>query len=163
MLASTIIAPIPAGILTTLDIKENLVKVLCCLGAIGVAVGLGIQGPISACSAVLAPKDIPIGNAILTFGGGVGASLFLSASSSLFQNRLAIELRENAPAANGTLLEHVGLSEIRRVVKPDRLKNVLFGYDEAVTQTLYFPLALTILSLVGSLSMEWKSVKQKTT
>lgn len=162
MLASTIIAPIPAGILTTLDLKENLVKILCCLGFLGAAIGLGINGPFSACQTSLSPKDIPIGNAILTFGGGLGSSLFISASSALFQNRLVDELREFSPSTNVTSLEHVGLSGIRKVVSPDRLRDVLFGYDAAVTQTLYFPVALTVLSLAGSLAMEWRSVKQKT-
>lgn len=162
MLASTIIAPIPAGILTTLDLKENLVKVLCSLGLLGVAVGLGINGPFSACQAVLSPKDIPIGNAIMTFGGGIGSSLFISASSALFQNRLVAELKEHSPSTNVGSLENIGLSEIRKIVGPARLRDVLFGYDAAVTQTLYLPMALTLLGLVGSLTMEWRSVKQKT-
>ena len=162
MIATSIIAPIPAGILTTLDLADGNVKLLCCLGALGVAVGLGMNGPFSACQTVLLPKDIPIGNAILTFGGGIGSALFVSASSALFQNRLVAELRDHSPSTNITLIENVGLSEIRKVVKPDRLRDVLFGYDTAVTQTLYIPLALTLLSLGGSLTMGWRSVKKKT-
>lgn len=162
MIASSFIAPIPAGILTTLDVKEGLVKILCCLGALGVAVGLGIQGPASACQAVLATKDIPIGNAIMTFAGGLGSSLFVSASSALFQNRLVKEIEMYSPSTNVTSLENVGLSDIRTIVGPNRLRDVLLGYDKAVIQTLYLPLALTLLSLAGSAAVEWRSVKQKT-
>ena len=128
MLASTVIAPIPAGILTTLDLQTNLPKILACLGVLGVAIGLGISGPFSACQAVLQQKEIPIGNAILTFGGGVGTALFISASSALFQNRLVAELKEHElTSGNVTLLENVGLSEIRKVVTADRLRDVLLG------------------------------------
>jgi hypothetical protein len=162
MLATAMVAPIPAGILTTISVQENLVKALCCLGALGAAIGLGMSGPITACNKVLAAKDIPIGNAILVFGGGIGSSLFISVSSALFQNRLVDELRQHSPATNITSLENVGLTEIRKVVNPERLNDVLFGYDEAVTQTLYVPVALMVLSLVGCLATEWKSVKQKT-
>lgn len=162
MIATTVIAPIPAGILTTLNLTENVVKVLLCLGFLGAAIGLGMNGPISAYNAVLSPKDIPIGSAILQFGGGVGSSLFLSGSSALFQNRLVDELRKHSPSTDASVLKNVGLSDIRKVIGPDRLRDVLLGYDQAVVQTLYIPVALTVLSLAGSLATEWRSVKQKT-
>jgi len=41
------------------------------------------------------------------------------------------------------------------------LKDVLFGYNEAVIQTLYLPLGLALLTIVGSIFMEIKSVKKK--
>lgn len=123
---------------------------------------LGINGPFSAYQTVLSPKDIPIGNAIMTFGGGLGSSLFISASSALFQNRLVDELQKHSNLTNVTTLEKAGLSGIRKVIGSDRLGDVLLGYDAAVTQTLYLPLALAVLSLGGSLAMEWRSVKKKT-
>jgi hypothetical protein len=38
---------------------------------------------------------------------------------------------------------------------------VLMGYDKAVVQTLYMPMILTILTLIASAAMEWRSVKKK--
>jgi MFS family permease len=161
MILTTIIAPIPTGVLTTLSLGEPLIKPLACLGALGAAIGLGINGAGIAVNTVLQPNDIPIGNAILTFSGGAGASLFISASSALFQNRLVDELKQ--VGGNTTvLLDNAGLSDIRHVVRPDKLRQVLLGYDEAVTNTLYLPVALAVASLIGSASMEWRSVKKKT-
>ena len=153
MLASTLIAPVPAGLLTTLNVKD-LVEILCCLGFLGAAIGLGINGPFGACQTVLPTQDLPIGNAILTFGGDLGSVLFVSASSSLFQNRLVNELKEHSPLTNATTLEDVGLSGIREVVSSDRLSEVLLGYDAAIILTLYLPVALTVVSLGGSLAIE---------
>ena len=62
---------------------------------------------------------------------------------------------------NATLLEHAGLSEIRDIIGSDRLRDVLLGYDEAVTQTLYLPVGLTVATIVGSVFTEWHSVKAK--
>jgi hypothetical protein len=162
MLASSLLTPIPSGILTTLSLTESLAKPLACLAFLGAAVGLGINGPFSAAQTVLAPKDLPLGNAMLTFGGGLGSSLFVSGSAALFQRRLVEELGVYAPGANVTKLEHVGLSGIREVVGPGRLGDVLAGYDAAVGQTLFFPVALACAGVVGSAVMEWRSVKVKT-
>ena len=163
MLATSIMAPIAAGLLTTLDLDESLVKVLCLLGFLGVSVGLGLQAPVVAVQTVLAPADVPIGMAITGFAGGIGSALFLAASAALFQNRLVEEVSAHAPGTNMTLLEQGGLADIREKIGSDRLRNALLGYDKAVMQTLYFPVALAVLTVVGSLAMERKSVKKKHT
>jgi hypothetical protein len=87
--------------------------------------------------------------------------LFISASAALFQNRLTDELRQCVAGINTTALEHAGLSDIRNLVGKDKLREVLTGYNYAVVQTLYVPLALALLTLLGSLPMEWPSVKKK--
>lgn len=162
MAMTAIIAPIAGGILTTLNIDENLLKVLLCLGALGFAIGLGIGQPINAVQTVLAEKDVPIGIAILGFGGGMGSAFFLAVSAALFQNRLVEEIHLYSPGTNTTQIEHVGLSDIRKIIGGERLRDVLLGYDKAVLQTLYLPVALMVLSVIGPAAMEWRSVKKKT-
>lgn len=130
MLVTTIVAPIATGILTTLDIEENLVKVLLCLGTLGFAIGLSIQEPFIAVQTVLPVKDVSIGMAFLALGGEMGSSLCLSVSAALFQNRLAVEVHKYAPMANTTRIEDLGLSDIRKVIGGDRLSDVLLGYDK---------------------------------
>jgi MFS family permease len=161
MLATTVAAPVAAGILTTLDIEESLVKVLCCLGALGFAIGLGNGQPSTAVNTVLPAKEVSMGMAVLAFGGGMGSALFLAVSASLFQKRLVDEVHKFAPMANTTRIEDVGLSDIRKVIGGDRLRDVLLGYDKAVTQTLYLPVLLMVLSFIGPAVVEWRSVKKK--
>lgn len=154
-------APIASGILTTLDLDEGKVKVIAVLGFLGFAIGLGIISPIHAVSTILKPNEVSIGTAITGFGGGMGSALFISASATLFQSRLVKDISLYAPGTNATAISHAGLSDIRNLVGKDRLAAVLSGYDHAVVQTLYLPLALAILTLVGSASMEWSSVKRR--
>jgi hypothetical protein len=55
----------------------------------------------------------------------------------------------------------MGLSDIRQLIGGSTLKDVLLGYDKAVMQTLYLPLALTCLTVVATVAMERVSIKKK--
>jgi hypothetical protein len=162
MLATSLLTPVATGLLTTINLDETKASVVALLGFLGFAVGIGINGPIQAVSALLAANEVSIGAAVVFFGGGLGSPLFISASAALFQNRLIDDLPQRVTGINATALEHAGLSDIRNLVGQDNLREVLTGYNYAVIQTLYMPLALALLTLLGSLPMEWLSVKKKT-
>ena len=161
MFATSICAPIATGLLTTIDLDDSPAKVAGLLGFIGVAVGFGIQQPVTATMTVVSQKEMSIAIGVLIFGSGIGSALFVAASATLFQSRLAEEVSKYAPGTNVTTLGHAGLAEIRKVIGSDRLKDVLFGYNEAVVQTLYLPVGLALLTVVGSAFTEIKSVKKK--
>lgn len=163
MIATSVLSPIASGLLTTMNLDNQVGKAAGLLGMLGFSLGVGMQAPLLAASCILKPKDLSVGNAILGFGAGMGSAMFTCAASLLFQTRLSDEIRVSAPGVNVTTIEHAGLSEIRSVIGQDRLRQVLTGYDKAVMQTLYIPLALTLLTLVGSSMAEWRSVKQKQT
>lgn len=87
--------------------------------------------------------------------------MFIAASSALFQNRLVDEISSRSPGINITQIENAGLSKIRDVVGSERLGDVLMGYDDAVTKTLYLPLALTCATIIGSALVKWAPIKKK--
>jgi hypothetical protein len=161
MFATSILAPIASGLLTTIDLDEDVVKATVLLGFLGFAVGLSLQSPQLAVQTVLSSKDISIGNAIIVFGAGMGSALWIVVSATLFHNRLVDEVDKYSPSTNGTALEAVGLSDIRSYIGSERLKDVLSGYNQAVVQTLYMPLALGLLTILGSIAMERRSIKKK--
>ena len=161
MLATSVLAPVASGLLTTLDLDDNLAKSAALLGILGVGIGLGMQGPSLAVQTVLSIKDVSIGTAIIGFGGGMGSALWTCASATLFQGRLVDEIEAHSPGINGTALEGVGLSDLRGAIGSDRLKDVLSGYNQAVVETLYLPLALGLATIVGSVAIERKTMKQR--
>jgi MFS family permease len=161
MYFTTILSPIAAGLLTTINLETDLVKVLCLLGLLGFATGGSLQMPQIAAQTVLSPQDVLTGYSIVQFGSQMGPVIFLSASATLFANRLRSEVQDYSPTTNVTSLENMGLSDIRKSLGGDRLGDVLLGYDAAVVQTLYLPLALSCMTIFGSLAMEWRSVKKK--
>lgn len=161
MLATCLLGPVASGLLSTVDLDDKLVKPLCYLGFLGFGIGVGNLGPGNALSAILPLKDLPLGMAVTGFGGGMGSSLFVAASASLFQNRLGEELSKSAPGANVTTIGEAGLSAIRSEVGADRLREILLGYGEAVSQTLYMPTALIASSIIGAVCIQWQSAKKK--
>ncbi|KAF5716156.1 major facilitator superfamily transporter [Fusarium mundagurra] len=161
MLATSVLTPIASGLLTTLDLEEQIVKAIGLLTFLGLAVGLGLQGPQVALQAVLPIEDVSLGGAVITFGAGMGSALWICASATLFQDRLSKEIQDAAPGTNTTRLQETGLSKLRESIGPERLKSVLSGYENAVVQTLYIPLALALLSIIGAVATERKSIKKK--
>ncbi|KAK2758190.1 hypothetical protein FQN54_004034 [Arachnomyces sp. PD_36] len=161
MFATSILAPIASGLLTTVDLDASVVKVAALLGFLGAAVGFGAQAPQLAVQTVLAPKDVSLGGAVTMFGATMGSALWICASATLFQGRLVDQISQHSPSTNVTTLETVGLSEIREVIGSQKLHGVLSGYNEAVVETLYMPLALGVATILGSVAMERRSIKKK--
>ncbi|KAM0186706.1 hypothetical protein ACHAPI_011554 [Fusarium lateritium] len=161
MLATSVLTPVASGLLTTLNLEEQIAKAVALLTFLGLAVGLGLQGPQVALQAVLPIEDVSLGGAVLSFGSGMGSALWICASATLFQDRLANEIRAAAPGTDIMKLQEAGLSKLRESIGPKRLQSVLAGYENAVVQTLYIPLALALLTIVGSVAMERKSIKKK--
>ncbi|KAM0351163.1 hypothetical protein ACHAPU_002948 [Fusarium lateritium] len=161
MLATSVLTPVASGLLTTLDLEEQIAKAVALLTFLGLAVGLGLQGPQVALQAVLPIEDVSLGGAVLSFGSGMGSALWICASATLFQGRLASEIRAASPGTDVEELQEAGLSRLRESIGPDRLQSVLAGYENAVVQTLYIPLALALLTIIGSVAMERKSIKKK--
>ena len=91
----------------------------------------------------------------------MGSALWICASATLFQDRLAQEIKAAVPGTNVEAIQKAGLSKMRESIGPEKLKSVLMGYENAVIQTLYIPLALAVLTIVGSVAMERKSIKKK--
>jgi hypothetical protein len=159
--ATSVLAPVASGLLTTINLDQGVGKATALLGFLGLAIGLGIQGPQLGVTTTLSVEDISLGTAVITFGAGLGSAVFVSASSTLFNNRLVDEIRHYSPSTNTTALEAAGLSDIRTFIGSEKLKDVLSGYNKAVVQTLYMPLALGILTIVGTVAMERRSIKKK--
>lgn len=161
MIATSLLAPIASGLLTTIDLSGSVVKATALLGFLGVAIGLGVQGPQLAVQTILPTKDVSIGGAMIVFGAGMGSSMWICASATLFHQRLIAEVDQFSPSTNATALASVGLSDIRKYIGSQRLNAVLNGYNKAVVQTLYLPVALSIMTIFGSLAIERRSIKKK--
>ena len=162
MLLSSVVSPIAAGLLTTLKTNTNLGQLIIYQGLAGFGAGLGFQGPQLAAQTVLGQKDAPIGIAAVVFAQLVGPSIFVSVAQTVFTDRLSHDLALYAPGVDAGALETMGLGDLtKHLGSPRNIAGALESYDKAVTQTFVLPVILACLSIVGSLSMEWKSVKHK--
>lgn len=147
--------------MTRIKVDARLGPLICYQALLGFAAGIGFQAPQSAANTVLSTADAPMGIAVIQFMQGLGPAICVSAAQTLFTSRLIADLGEFAPGLNAKALETMGLSDLKKNIGAKNLAGVLLGYDKAVTQTFYLPVALTCLTLVGTLGMEWRSVKKK--
>jgi hypothetical protein len=163
MFITSIFTPIAAGLLTTIKVDATIAILIIYQGLHGIAFGLGFQAPTIAAQTVLAPEDINTGIAAIQFAQNLGPALFVPVAQTIFSNQLKVDLTKILPNLNATSLESMGFGDLKSQIGEQNLNLALRGYDTALTQTFYLAVALTCATLVGSLTMEWKSVKEKKT
>lgn len=127
----------------------------------GLGVGMGMQQPLIAAQTVCDLDDVPTATAVTNFCLTLGGALFISVGQNIFTNRLVTNLAANVPNLNPSIVLQVGATSLRQAVDPGNLAGVLSAYNGAITQAFYVSLAMACFSIIGSLGMEWKSVKGK--
>ncbi|RDW77375.1 hypothetical protein BP6252_05428 [Coleophoma cylindrospora] len=163
MIVTSVLAPIAAGLLTTIKVDAKLANLLGYQALLGFGSGIGFQGPQVAVQTILAPNDVPIGIAIIQFAQALGPALSVPIGQLIYTTQLTTNLKKYAPAVNGTTLENIGLLNIGSQFQGSELAGILRSYDKAITYTFYLSVVLTCLTLVGSVGIGWRSVKQKQT
>jgi hypothetical protein len=154
MIASSIFMSIGAGLLTTFQTTTNHSKWIGYQVVFGAGIGMGMQQPLICAQTVLKLQDIPVGTSLLVLMQSLGGCIFLAVTQNVFLNRLI-----------GGLATVPGIDP--RIVLNTGATNLNFGpaiekvYNDALTQTYYVPVAMSAISICGSLAMEWRSVKAK--
>lgn len=95
------------------------------------------------------------------FSQTLGGALFISVAQNIFTNRLLTNLQAAIPDLDPAIVLATGATELKNVIGPQYLPKVLIAYNGAITQSFYVAVALSALSTVGAVLLEWKSVKGK--
>ena len=161
MIATSVLTPIAAGLMTTLKVNATLGSLIAYQALLGFGGGIGLQGPQTAASTIFSTADAPLGISAIIFAQNFGPALFVPVAQTIFTGRLKDYLDEFVPGLNSSALANMGLLDLKDYVGSAELGDALLGYDMAVTRTFFLPVALTCASLVGAVGMEWRSVKQK--
>lgn len=161
MLLASVLMPIAAGLMTTFGTSTGFVRLILYTALSGLAYGVGFSGPQNAVQTVLPEEDVSIGLSIMLFAQSFGPAVSISIAQVLFTNRLSINLQKKIPGLNHTNLDDQGLVDMVTSLPMDQLPPALQGVDESLTQTWYLVIGLACATLVGSLTIEWRSVKSK--
>ena len=161
MLFSSIIMPIAAGLITTFKVDTSLVQLFIYTAFSGFANGIGFSGPQTAVQAVLPTEDVSMGLSVMLFAQSFGPAVSVAIAQVLLTNQLSTNLNGLVPGLNPSNIENNGLTSIATSAKPTDLAKVLMGIDKSLTQMWYLVVGLTCTTMIGSLFMEWRSVKQK--
>ncbi|KAL2049759.1 hypothetical protein ABVK25_009982 [Lepraria finkii] len=161
MIGSSVLMAIGAGLLSTFKVGSGHPMWIGYQALFGLGVGMGMQQPLIAAQTVCDLDDIPTATAVTNFCLTLGGALFISVGQNIFTNRLVTNLAANVPNLNPSIVLQVGATSLRQAVDPGNLAGVLSAYNGAITQAFYVSLAMACFSIIGSLGMEWKSVKGK--
>lgn len=161
MLFASTTMPIFAGLMTTFTPSTTVSKMAGYSAAMGFAGGIGFQGPQSAVQTVLAEKDASLGLSVIIFAQSIGPAVSIAVAQTIFLNRLSENLQLLVPGLSPKAVDNLGLSDIKTLVGKESLEKALAVFDTSLMQTWYLAVGLACLTIVGSLTMEWGSVKHK--
>lgn len=160
MMLTSLVTPIAIGMLSASPVMPSSGAIIGWQIAHGAASGIGWQGPQQAMQVVLDQADLSFGVACVQFAQGFMASVSIPAAQNIFSQLLERDLKQYAPGVNGTLLASMGLSDLRHKVQASQLDGTLLGFDKALMGTLYLPTSLACVTILGTLCIEWKSLKK---
>jgi hypothetical protein len=161
MYGSTVFTAIGAGLMTTFDLNTGHAKWIGYQFIFGAGMGLGMQQTMIAAQTVLPKADIAIGTSIMMFAQTLGGALFVSVGQNVFTNQLVKGIKKNVPNIDSGFVLSVGATEIKHRIPQASLPGVLSAYNDALVNTWYAAVALSVLSGIGCAFIKWKSVKGK--
>jgi len=161
MIASSVLMAIGAGLLTTFKVNTGHAEWIGYQALFGIGVGMGMQQILIAVQTALPAADIPTGTAIVMFFQTLGGALFISVGQNVFTNKLVSGLKAAVPDLDPAIVLRTGATELKSAIGEQYRAGVLRAYNDALTNSYYVAAALATLSIVGSLAVEWKSVKGK--
>jgi hypothetical protein len=161
MLFSSVLMPVFAGLITTFGVNTTFARLILYSGVYGFASGIGFNAPISALQTVLPTDDVSLGLSIVLFAQHFGPAVSIAIAQVIITNELSTNLARVVRGLDPATIESHGLSEIVGRAPPGLHEEILVDVGRSVSKTWYLSVGLTSATLIGSLLMEWRSVKQK--
>lgn len=127
----------------------------------GIGVGLAFQQPYTAVQTVLPDTAVATALVVLSFTQEIGGIVALSIAQNMFTNRLTRNLAKEVPGLDPQIVLNNGALGIKNIVSEKYTAGVKTAYNEAIIDVYYLALALTCLTVVGSVFIEWKSVREE--
>ncbi len=112
---------------------------------------------------VLHMSEIASATALIIFMQLFGAAIFVSVGESVLTNKLVAYISQVVPGVDAMAVAAAGATNLQDVIPPEYLHGVLLVYNDALTRIFELVLVMACLTSIGSLAMEWKSVKGKQT
>lgn len=160
MIASSVLMSVGAGLISTWKVDTHHPKWIGYQALFGLGCGLGMNQPLIAAQTVLHIDHVSVGTALVIFGQTLGGAIFISAGENIFTNKLLQGLRSAAPELDPAVVLTTGATQLRQAVESQFLPGVIFAYNGALIKAFYAAVALSSLTIIGSLGMEWRSVKE---
>jgi MFS family permease len=161
MIFASICMPIAAGLMTTYDQHTPITHIIIYSGFAGFSAGIGFQGSQAAVQTTLRAIDVNLGIGVILFGQSMGPAVFVAIAQVIFTNQLSSRLEGVVTGITPAYIAEHGLRDIVNGVPIQWSDKVLDVINRSLTDTWFLAVALACMTIVGSLMVEWRSVKQK--
>ncbi len=127
--------------------------------------GLGVQQPILGVMALLKGKDVALGTSLIMFLQVMSGTIMVSVGQNLFEQHLSSNLAASAPGVNVQVVLSAGNKDLAekmgQTYNVAQVKNILVAYNQSIDYVFILALALSCLSIVGSVGMEWRNINKE--
>lgn len=162
MILCVIMVSTACGLLTTWSPSTGDDKIYGYLTLYGLGQGFGWQQSMLIAQTMLPAADIPTGTSLTTVCKLLGGSIFVSVAQTLFNNKLHELIIQRLPQIQDPhILMTVGAIELRTKLGAELIPTVVECYNDALKDVWWLLLALSAVSLVGAIGVEWRSVTDK--
>ncbi|KAK3296454.1 major facilitator superfamily domain-containing protein [Chaetomium fimeti] len=158
-IVGTCVAAVGAGMLTTLRVGSGPGEWIGYQVLYGLGLGTCFQAPNLAVQAALPRDDVPMGMALMFFGSLVGSTVFVSVGQNVFTNQLVQRLH-GFPGFNVGLVTSGGVTALLEALPVEVRGEALVEYNEALRQVFMVGMIVTCLTILGTGTLEWLSVKK---
>ena len=161
VIAGSVLLSIGAGLVTTFTTTTSSAHWIGYQIIFGFGMGMSMQQTLVAVQTVLPKADIPTGTALAMFSQTLGGALFISVAQNVFTNSLLKNAKAAVPGLDPAVVLGTGATELQNIIPPEFLGAVQIAYNGALVNTFYVAVATSVLSVLGAVFFEWKSVKGK--
>lgn len=159
LILAAVLMAVGAGMISTLSVDASPAQWIGFQVIYAVGLGLGGDVPQVAMQTVLPMAHIAKATTLAILCETVSASVFISVSGNILLQRLVYRLQHIRPSLTPQVVNSVGLLNLQATFDAEDMPVVIAAYSEALNDTFKVSIALSCLCVVGSLLMEWKSVK----
>lgn len=162
LIGGACIAAVGAGLLTLLRINSTVGQWIGYQIVYGFGLGACFQAPNMAAQTVLPRSEVSVGISLMLFAQPLGGAIFVSVGQNVLDQRLATRLGSTLGInITSEQIETGGITGLFKMIPPQDHTAVLQAYNASLRVCFIVALVLTCLSVIGSLGMEWRSVKNE--
>ncbi len=124
---------------------------------------MGAQPPLMIPQTILSDSDISLGLSMILFSQMISGTIVLSIGTNVLQSRLIAQLQAMVPEVDPAVVISAGASNLVQsmgMVYPQYVDEILQAYCKALQAVFLVPVILAVLSILGTVLVEWKSVKK---
>lgn len=161
-LASSAIASIGQGLLSTLTPSSSIGKWIGYQIIVGIGRGLGLQMSFIAIQNYLPRPMVSIATSLLTFIQIFGGTVILSMGQTIFTASLRSTIPIYAEGVSPAEVIAVGATGLQQAFPdPQVLASVLIAYSKSVSRVYYLAIGCSGAAFLFSFGMGWKDIRKE--